>query len=407
MLFSRFFCVSLLFLLLPFAVHGQFNFTTNNGAITITSYTGASAAPVIPSTTNGYPVVSIGNSVFEDFPVTNVTIPSSVTNIGNNAFTDCTHLISVAIPGSVTYIGLFAFSECSSLTSATISNGVAGIGGSAFFECSSLTNVTIPGSVADLGGTAFEDCSRLRSVTISNGVTSIGNYAFGLCADLANVTIPESVTNIGDAPFLECSALTNIFVDTANPAYSSLNGILFDKAQATLVTYPAGRTNSVYSIPASVTSVGMDALRGCVSLTSLTILGGVTSIGGTAFANCPSLKFAYFLGSAPPDAGNAFYGTPATVYYLPGTSGWSATFGGVPTVLWDPQATAFTTVGGQFAFSIAGPTNATIVLEACTNLANAVWLPVSTNMLSSSGASSFNDLQWTNYPIRYYRFSAP
>jgi hypothetical protein len=75
--------------------------------------------------------------------------------------------------------------------------------------------------------------------------------------------------------------------------------------------------------------------------------------------------------------------------------------------LWNPQATAFSTAGGQFSFNIAGPTNLAIVVEACTNLANPVWLPMSTNTLSASGVASFSDPQRANYPKRYYRFSAP
>ena len=111
----------------------------------------------------------------------------------------------------------------------------------------------------------------------------------------------------------------------------------------------------------------------------------------------------------PRIAGNAFSSDTATVYYLPGATGWGATFGGAPTELWNPQATpfTFTTAGNQFGFNITGPTNATILVEACTNLANPVWLPVSTNVLSGSGTSSFSDSQGTNFPNRYYRFCAP
>ncbi|HLX70563.1 MAG TPA: hypothetical protein VKV04_13135, partial [Verrucomicrobiae bacterium] len=125
------------------------------------------------------------------------------------------------------------------------------------------------------------------------------------------------------------------------------------------------------------------------------------------FANCYNLASVYFGGNAPSPGSDVFSGdNNATVYYLPGTTGWGATFGGAPTVLWNPQATTFIADGTQFGFNISGPTNATIVVEACADLANPVWLPVSTNTLDSSGMSFFSDPQWTNYPSRFYRTSS-
>ena len=110
-----------------------------------------------------------------------VTIPDSVTNIGDRAFWDCKSLQSVTIPDSVTSIGGGAFMLCSSLQSVTISDSVTSIGDSAFSDCSSLQSVTIPDSVTNIGDGAFEDCSSLQSVTIPDSVTSIGDRAFYGC----------------------------------------------------------------------------------------------------------------------------------------------------------------------------------------------------------------------------------
>jgi hypothetical protein len=144
-------------------------------------------------------------------------------------------------------------------------------------------------------------------------------------------------------------------------------------------------------------------------LANVIVPDSVTNIGGDAFGACPSLISIYILGNAPPNDGTIFFNdspSSVTVYYLPGTTNWGTTFGGVPTVLWNPQATVLSLGGGKFDFNITGPTNAVIVVEACTNLANPVWIPVSTNTLSG-GTSSFSDPQWVNYPNRYYGFNVP
>jgi len=136
------------------------------------------------------------------------SIPDSVTDIGDDAFSYCSSLTSVTIPDSVTSIGDWAFSGCSSLTSVTIPDSVTSIGNWAFSGCSSLTSVTIPDSVTIIGNRAFSFCSSLTSVTIPDSVTNIGAEAFSDCSSLTSVTIPDSVTAIGDRAFFLCEDLT-------------------------------------------------------------------------------------------------------------------------------------------------------------------------------------------------------
>ena len=359
----------LLLLALPAAVQAQFTFTTNNGAITITKYTGPGGAVTIPSTTNGLPVTTIGQSAFAScYALTSVTIPNSVTVLRPPVFPFCTGLTGITVdPLNSVYSSvdgvLFDKGQTTLLeypgarTGAyTIPNSVTSIWDYAFSYCGGLTSVTIPDSVTHIGYDAFWTCLSLTSVTIPNGV--IGSLAFDFCPNLTSVTIGKGVTSIAFDAFIDCPSLTAITVDALNSVYSSLDGVLFDKSQTTLLACPKGKAGA-YAISNSVTSIGYRAFNACANLSSVTIGNGVTSIGNStfgyctglmtvtigigvtsiddyAFLNCTSLTVVQFNGNAPsfgPNGSTVFSGdTRATIYCLPGTSGWGATFGGRPVV---------------------------------------------------------------------------
>jgi len=135
---------------------------------------------------------------------------------------------------------------------------------------------------------AFYWCGCIVGVTLPGTVTSIGDKAFYGCPCLASVTIPSSVTSIGKLSFGFCSDLTAINADTANAAYSSQDGVLYNKNKTALVAYPGEKTGA-FTIPDSVTSIGGGAFYDCVRLTSVTIPDSVTSIGEMAFKDCKSL----------------------------------------------------------------------------------------------------------------------
>ena len=146
--------------------------------------------------------------------LTNLILPSSVTEIGWGAFDGCSGLTSLTLPSGVTSIGVYAFYGCSGLTSLTLPSSVTSIDAYAFQGCSGLTSLTLPSSVTSVGGSAFEGCSGLINLTIPSSVTSIGKWAFKGCSGLTSLTIPSSVTSIGNDAFSCCLGLTSIYVYT-------------------------------------------------------------------------------------------------------------------------------------------------------------------------------------------------
>ena len=162
----------------------------------------------IPSTIEGKIVTTIGKATFEDSSLKSITIPNSVTTIGDDAFENCDSLTSITIPDSVTTIGESAFRSCDSLISITIPNSVTTIGELAFGNCDSLTSITIPDSVTTIEGFVFSDCDSLTRITIPDSVTTIGDYAFEDCDSLTSITIPNSVISIGDDAFVDCESIT-------------------------------------------------------------------------------------------------------------------------------------------------------------------------------------------------------
>jgi len=268
----------------------------------------------------------------------NVIIPSSVTSIGNNAFSGCTGLTSVTIPNSVTSIGNNVFSGCNSLTSVAINspdivgktytsfsniknifgsqvtqyiigNDVTSIGRFAFSGCSGLTSVTIGNSVTSIGDYAFDGCTGLTSVTIPNSVTSIGDYAFRGCSSLTSVRIGNSVTSIGFYAFRDCTGLTSVTVNSNSVIRNNLQNIFgpqvtqyiigsditsipntISKGYSNLTSIVVESGNSTYDSRNDCNAIIETATNSLISGCKNTVIpNSVTSIGNNAFYGCSGL----------------------------------------------------------------------------------------------------------------------
>lgn len=319
---------------------GDFTYGINNSAVTITGYTGPGGNVIIPDVIEGKPVTCIGEKAFFDCnTITSVNIPVGVSSIGGGAFSGCSTLTDITIPYTVSYIGNSTFSYCVSLTSVTIPTKVKNISLGVFTCCTSLTNVTIPNSVTVIEPSAFQCCSSLTTIIIPNSVTTIGTSAFWMCTGLTNVTIPAKVSNLGGAVFSGCNSLTSITVDTFNSTYASLDGVLFNKSQTTLIQCPAGKNGSC-EIPNSVTNIGIEAFYGCRNLANIIIPNKVITIGNKAFYTCTGLTNVTISDSVTSVGDNAFYGcTSLTNLTIPNN---------------------VTTIGGYAFYGCSGMTSVTI-----------------------------------------------
>ncbi len=231
-----------------------------------------------------------GGAFYGNPDITGVIIPENVTHIGSGAFSNCSNLENVSLAGSHTYIENGAFLETAWLIQQQEHDPFVVLNGTLIDATACEGDVVIPDGVTVIGEYAFMNYDEGRSVTsitIPDSVTRIETGAFNSC-ELSEITIPASVTNIDQFALDYSGTLTAITVSEDNTSYSSIDGVLYDKAQTTLIRYPNGKSGA-YNIPDGVTTIGESSFSNCTELTALTLSDSVVQIGDDALNGCTGL----------------------------------------------------------------------------------------------------------------------
>ena len=280
-----------------------------------------------------YKVTAIGNEAFHGNNgyggLTSISIPNTIETIGYNALS-CTFLKTVTIPESVTSIGDYAFVECTSLstvyfnatncpkmgslrypafkgckklTNVVFGKNVKIIPDYGFYNCTNLNSISLPDSVNTIGVRAFAGCSGLTSIKMSNSVIAIDSYAFEDC-NFSSVTLPNSLKKIGTGAFRNCNKITSVTIpESVDSIGDENNSIGAFEGCSGLKTVGFNAINCVggyvfvdcvametVTIGDKVQSIPSYCFSGCKSLPSITIPESVTTIGDKAFYSCTALE---------------------------------------------------------------------------------------------------------------------
>ena len=276
-----------------------------------------------------YGITTIDNRAFDgyfhDDKLETITLPDSVTSIGEMAFRGREGLKNINIPNSITQIGDYAFWRCPNLQSIRIPTGVTNIEGGIFDECSNITNievekdnvnyksvdgmlyskdgtklirgvnkenVIIPGQTKIIGAHAFSGVTSLTTVKVSDNVTNIEEEAFNGCTGLTDIKMTDNITSIGRSAFSNCSSLSSIILP--NNITKIEDGM-----------FSSCKKLSEIVIPNKVTSIGQEAFKACTSLANITIPENVVEMGSWAFAGDTITVNVYFKENERPEDWNS------------------------------------------------------------------------------------------------------
>lgn len=225
-----------------------------------------------------------------------------VTRIGDWAFFFCDELNSITIPESISEIGEEVMTGCENLYSinvhennpyfCSVDNVLFDKRQKVLYVCAAMKegDYIIPQTVTKIGNTAFDSCERLTSISIPESVTYIGDEAFAYCSSMSSIYIPQNVEYIGKLAFNFCEELESIKVNENNLHYTSIEGILYDKNKTTLIFCPGAKREGVFNIPLSVKEISPRAFTECPHIKEINIHKDVNKISLDAFHTCFNLK---------------------------------------------------------------------------------------------------------------------
>lgn len=287
-----------------------------------------------------YMVTTISSNAFKGCAsLHSITIPKTITQIGDSVFSNCstlekievssenqyyttikgvlynksiTNLIKVPayyddksflLPSTVSNVAPDAFNDCFKIESinnfaenqyfSTIDGALLSKDGSKLIKVPMgfpIKDYFVPAKVIEIMPNALRNCLNIRTVSFSKTVKIIGNFAFQGCEELVRIDIPNSVSEIGGGAFSECNSLQWIEVTKGNKYFTSKDGILFNKKLTTLVQFPSNNPSSTYIVPNTVVAVADYAFALCERLVTITLPEALKKIGEGSFYGCTNLK---------------------------------------------------------------------------------------------------------------------
>ena len=273
----------------------------SNGEATVISADKAITDANILETVKGYPVRHIAAGAFAGCKkLWTVTVPESVTDIGEDAFQDCVALVNVELPESLEEIGGYMFKNCTKLSHIDLPEGLTEISEGMFENCQILWRIAIPSTVREIGDGAFYKCLMLKSFTLPSGLKRIGEGAFELCEEMKRISIPAGVSEIPERAFKGCRSLSKATMhaglksigDSAFYGCESLDSLKLPATVKTVGRYACayGEDLKTLTIPGNVESLGYGAFFHCVDLKEVCLESGVEALGDYCFAHCGKLE---------------------------------------------------------------------------------------------------------------------
>ncbi len=245
-----------------------------------------------------------------------ITVPSGVQTVAPGAFIGCSDVTAVTLPNSLTYvgecafyglntklqsvtfkapnsnsvtIGKYAFCGCTVLSELTLEpgSGIATISEGAFAGCTSIEALSVPATMTSIGADAFSGCTGLKTLSFpeKGKALAFGEGAFAGCTGLTRVDLSANITEMPGI-FAGCTSLENVNVPEASEYFTSVSGVLYNKAQTEIVFFPQGNTgdeNGVYKVPATVKVINSGVFAGVKGLTRLELPTTLEVIGDEAF----------------------------------------------------------------------------------------------------------------------------